>query len=301
MSAANQTQPSTATPAGKRANLGRGLSALFGDEAEETAPSGSGARATSTLPVELLKPGPYQPRKAFDPVQIEELARSIGENGILQPLIVRPDPERAGSYEIVAGERRWRAAQQARLHEVPVLIKDLSDQATLEIALIENLQRQDLNALEEGEGYKRLMEQFGYTQEDLSKRVGKSRSHVANTLRLLNLPDGVRRLIEDGRLSAGHARALLNVAQPEAMAKDVLSRGLSVRQTEKLVATRKDDDGGARRGRPPKDADTAALEREVSAQLGLKVTISARGERGSLTVHYDSLEQLDDLLARISG
>jgi ParB family chromosome partitioning protein len=212
---------------------------------------------------------------------------------------VRRDPNDASSYEIVAGERRWRAAQLAQIHEVPVIIKDLTDSGALEVALIENVQRQDLNPLEEGAGYGRLIEEFGYTQEALGKIVGKSRSHVANTLRLLNLPALVRKLVEDGTLSAGHARALLNAEDPEGLARKVVSKGLNVRQTEKLVQRRREPEEAA----PPaasKDADTIALERDLSNLLGLKVSVKFKSGGGELTIHYTSLDQLDEVLRRLS-
>ena len=299
--------------AGKRGSgrgLGRGLDALFGDadptagstaEIPQAAGTGGAAKADSTLPVELIHPGMAQPRKHFDEGQIDALAQSMRENGVLQPLIVRPHPTLDGQYEIVAGERRWRAAQKAEIDAVPAIVREISDETALEVALIENLQREDLNALEEAEGYRRLSEQFSYTQEALSKRLGKSRSHVANVMRLLSLPDGVKRMVTDGRLSAGHARALLNAPEPEALAKDVVARGLNVRQTEKLATTRKTpkSEDAPSVGRPPKTPDTADLERQLSNSLGLKVTIAENGEKGAVTIAYETLEQLDDLLQRL--
>jgi ParB family chromosome partitioning protein len=278
--------------------LGRGLSALLGEDAADYAALDQ-VRTTKTVPITSLKPGKYQPRRRFDEGEITSLAESIKERGILQPLLVRRDPNDAASYEIVAGERRWRAAQLAQLHEVPVIIKDLNDSGALEVALIENVQRQDLNPLEEAAGYNRLMEEFSYTQEALGKIVGKSRSHVANTLRLLNLPALVRKLVEDGTLSAGHARALLNADNPEALARKVVSKSLNVRQTEKLVQKARPGDAGAPRA-AVKDADTAALERDLSNLLGLKVSVKFRAGGGELTIHYSSLDQLDDVLRRLS-
>lgn len=282
---------------GRRRGLGRGLSALFGDEAEEGA---EGARAPRRVAIELLHPGRYQPRRNFDQASLDSLVESIRAQGILQPLLVRRHPDIAEAYEIIAGERRWRAAQQARLHEVPVVLRDLSDREALEIALVENVQRQDLSPLEEAEGYRRLMEEFHHTQENLAQAVGKSRSHIANLLRLLALPPTVRQLLEEGSLSAGHARALLNAAEPSALAEEVVRRGLNVRQTERLAQAAKG--GGARGGTAAarKDADTAALERELTTQLGLKVTISVTAEGGALTIHYRSLDQLDEILRRLS-
>jgi ParB family chromosome partitioning protein len=278
--------------------LGRGLSALLGEDAADYAALDQ-VRATKTVPIASLKPGRYQPRRRFAEEEIESLADSIRERGILQPLLVRRDPNDASSYEIVAGERRWRAAQLAQIHEVPVIIKDLTDSGALEVALIENVQRQDLNPLEEGAGYGRLIEEFGYTQEALGKIVGKSRSHVANTLRLLNLPALVRKLVEDGTLSAGHARALLNAEDPEGLARKVVSKGLNVRQTEKLVQRRREPEEAA----PPaasKDADTIALERDLSNLLGLKVSVKFKSGGGELTIHYTTLDQLDEVLRRLS-
>jgi ParB family chromosome partitioning protein len=283
---------------GRPRQLGRGLSALLGEDAADYAALDQ-VRATKTVPITSLKPGKYQPRRRFDEEEITALADSIKERGILQPLLVRRDPNDATSYEIVAGERRWRAAQLAQIHEIPVIIKDLTDSGALEVALIENVQRQDLNPLEEAAGYNRLMEEFSYTQEGLSKIVGKSRSHVANTLRLLNLPALVRKFVEDGTLSAGHARALLNAENAEALARKVVSKSLNVRQTEKLVQKAR---GGSDRveREPAKDADTVALERDLSNMLGLKVSVKFRAGGGELTIHYTSLDQLDDVLRRLS-
>ncbi len=280
---------------GKRRNLGRGLSALFGEESEDIA-AHDGQRPTKTIPVELLRAGRFQPRRRFDDDALRALADSIREKGVLQPLLVRRHPEAANAYEIIAGERRWRAAQLAQLHEVPVVIKELDDRDALEIALVENIQREDLTALEEAEGYRRLMEEFAHTQEALAKAVGKSRSHVANTMRLLALPDAVRQLVETGALSAGHARALLNAADPAGLAREIVRRGLNVRQAERLAQAGKT----ARRGAAPvKDADTVALERDLANLLGLKVTVSFAPRGGALTIHYRTLEQLDEVLRRL--
>jgi ParB family chromosome partitioning protein len=287
----------------RRRNLGRGLSALFGeDDAAEGAnpPASAGEGPLKSLPIEFLKPGRYQPRHIMETEQIEDLAQSIRQMGILQPILVRPHPAETGVFEIIAGERRWRAAQQASLHEVPVIIKDLSDKEALEVALVENLQRQDLSPIEEASGYRRLMDEFGHTQEVLAKALGKSRSHVANILRLLGLPDAVRTMVDSGALSAGHARALIGAADPLAIAKTVVKRRLSVRQTERLVKGGKQAKGS----KPPptiaKDTDTLALERELGAILGLKVDIKFKNGKGDLTVHYQSLEQLDDVIERLS-
>ncbi|MEX2009638.1 MAG: ParB/RepB/Spo0J family partition protein [Dongiaceae bacterium] len=282
---------------GARRTLGRGLSALLGAETEDYA-SLDRVRLSKMVPTELLHPGRFQPRHNFDDAQLEALADSIRTNGILQPILVRRHPQTPNSFEIVAGERRWRAAQIARLHEVPVIIREIADGEALELALVENVQRQDLSPLEEAEGYRRLIEEFKNTQEDLARRVGKSRSHVANAMRLLGLPDPVKALLEQGRLTAGHARALLSGADPAALAEQVVARGLNVRQTERLVQQRQ----SAPSAKTPreKDADTVALERDLSALLGLRVTIGIQGRGGALTIHYRTLEQLDDVLKRLT-
>jgi ParB family transcriptional regulator, chromosome partitioning protein len=289
----------------RRRGLGRGLSALFGEEAQEGAPPpvDTPAGGSRTIPIGQLHPGKYQPRREFDAESLSALTESIKAQGILQPLLVRRHPDIADAYEIIAGERRWRAAQAAQLHEVPVIIRELGDRETLEIALVENIQRQDLNPLEEAEGYRRLLEEFGHTQEDLARVVGKSRSHIANSLRLLTLPDSVRVMLNDGRLTAGHARALLNAGDPEGLAEEVAKRGLNVRQTEKLAKLAKESASGTGTITAPaaKLADTAALERELTALLGLRVTIAFDGQGGALTIHYRTLEQLDDVLRRLSN
>ncbi len=281
-----------------RRNLGRGLSALLGEESEDYA-SLDRRRATGTVPIDMIHPSPFQTRRRFDESEMEALVESMREKGVLQPILVRRHPETAEAYQIVAGERRWRAAQQARLHEVPVIIKDLADREVLEISLIENIQREDLSALEEAEGYRRLLEEFSHTQEELARVVGKSRSHVANLIRLLALPEPVKELLDSGALTAGHARALLKVGEPEALAREVVRRGLNVRQTERLVQRRRASGSEKRRARQ-KDADTLALERNLSAFLGLKVTIAPRRKGGELVIRYHTAEQLDDLLQRLS-
>ena len=282
-------------------NLGRGLAALLGDETEDyTAPGRD--RATKQVPVEFLHPSSLQPRRHFDEEAIKALADSIRENGVLQPILVRRDPERPNDYEIVAGERRWRAAQVAQLHEVPIVLRELSDGETLQLALIENVQREDLSALEEAEGYRRLMEEFGYTQETLAGVIGKSRSHIANTLRLLKLPEGVRDLLATGQISAGHGRALLTAPAPEALARKVVAKGLSVRETERLAEGSKGKSAAkkAPAASAGKDSNTQALERDLSALLGLKVSINFRGSGGELVIHYNTLDQLDDVLHRLN-
>lgn len=291
---------------GVRRNLGRGLSALLGAESEDYA-SLDRVRLSKMVPIQMVHPGPIQPRHHFDDEQLKALADSIRQNGILQPLVVRRHPSMPNAFEIVAGERRWRAAQLAQLHEVPIIIKELSDSEALELALVENVQRQDLSPLEEAEGYRRLIDEFQNTQEDLARRVGKSRSHIANSLRLLNLPEPVKKLVESGELSAGHARALLGAADPVALAEEVRAKGLNVRQTEQLVHAKKQrSEAPAPAGRAAaktvteNDPDTAALERDLSSLLGLRVTIKILGQGGALTIHYGTLEQLDDVLHRLS-
>jgi len=267
--------------------LGRGLSALLGSPP----PDAPIAPPASSLPIELLEPGPFQPRSPIDDATLTELAASIEARGILQPLLARPHPAKPDRFQIIAGERRWRAAQLARLHTVPVLVRALSDSDALAAALVENLQRQDLNAIEEAQGYRRLQEEFGSTQEQLAAAVGKSRSHVANTVRLLGLPVEVRAMLEDGRLTAGHARALLASADPLSLARTVVERGLNVRQTEALTAPR------AERAVPaPRDPATEALATDLSAHLGLKVAIGFDGKGGELKIRYQNLDQLDGLL-----
>jgi ParB family chromosome partitioning protein len=285
------------TSDGKR--LGRGLSALLGDETGEDArPEGPHAPPRA-VPIEYLRPSRFQPRRQINEGDLRELADSIAVRGVLQPILVRPDPEQPDRFEIIAGERRWRASQLARVHEVPVIVREFSDGEALEVALIENLQRQDLSPLEEAEGYRRLMDEYAHTQDDVAKVVGKSRSHIANTMRLLALPDPIKRLVDEGLLSAGHARALLTAAEPEAVARRVLDRGLNVRQTEQLVGAERADRDKRKRA-ATKDADTLAIERDLSNALGLSVEIRFSGSRGSLVLYYTSLDQLDDILHRLS-
>jgi len=241
----------------------------------------------------LIRPGALQPRRRFAEAELEALAQSIREKGILQPLLVRSLNAQETDFELIAGERRWRAAQRVGLHAVPIIIRQISDSEALEIALIENLQREDLSPLEEAEAYRRLIDEFGRTQAGLAEALGKSRSHVANTLRLLALPAPVRHRVDAGELSAGHARALLGAADPAALAEEVVRRGLNVRATERLVQRRAGTPPSERR---PRDADTAALERELGAVLGLRVTLEAKKRGGTLTLHYASLDQLDRVL-----
>ena len=283
----------------KRRNLGRGLSALLGAEQEDLAALDQ-VRAAKLVPTERLHPGRFQPRRRFPEAEMAALVVSIREKGILQPILVRRHSDQPNDYEIVAGERRWRAAQRAQLHEIPVVVKDLGDADALEIALVENIQRQDLSPLEEADGYRRLMEEFQHTQEKLAKVVGKSRSHVANAMRLLSLPAPVKELVEDGELSAGHARALLNADNPAALAAEVVARGLNVRQTERRVKSGREGTA-PKRSKPEKTTDTLALERELSIALGLKVTLRSLAEAtGELVIRYQTLEQLDDVLQRIT-
>ncbi len=281
-------------------NLGRGLAALLGDETEDYTTLDR-VRTSKQVPIEFLRPGRLQPRRYFDEESLGALADSIRENGLLQPILVRRDPTQPDSFEIVAGERRWRAAQIAQLHEVPIVIRELSDAETLQLAIIENVQREDLSPLEEADGYRQLMEEFSYTQEALASVIGKSRSHIANTLRLLNLSEPVRELLTEGKLTAGHARALLNAEAPESLAKKVVAKGLSVRETERLANRTKANGGApkAARTRVEKDPNTVALERDLSALLGLKVSVTFRGSGGELTIHYHTLDQLDDVLHRL--
>lgn len=294
----------------RRKGLGRGLSALLGDDEapvvqESTAVEPSN-RPTKMVPIEFITANPKQPRKRFDDAAIDGLVESVKEKGILQPILVRPHPTEANHFEIVAGERRWRAAQRAKLHEVPVLVRDLSDRDTLEIALVENIHREDLTPLEEAEGYQRLIDEFSHTQEALANAVGKSRSHIANMLRLLALPEEVKSMVDDGLLTAGHARALLGVPNAEDLAHIVVKKELSVRQTEKLAQNAKHGTVDATVDKIAKavdrrDADTIALERSLSDNLGLKVELKGAGESGSVTIHYKSLDQLDGLLEKLNG
>ncbi|MEM1003962.1 MAG: ParB/RepB/Spo0J family partition protein [Pseudomonadota bacterium] len=292
---------------GKPRGLGRGLSALMAD----VTPDADGRsladarRPDMTVPIEKLRANPDQPRRTFRPELLDELAASIKEKGILQPLIVRS--VEGGAYEIVAGERRWRAAQMAQLHDIPVIIRDFNDTEVLEVAIIENIQRADLNAVEEAAGYRQLMDRFGHTQEKLAEALGKSRSHIANLMRLLSLPMDVQTLVTDGKLSAGHARALITADHPSDLAKLVVRNGLSVRATEALVKKQQRPDAdpptGTTRGpATAKDADTRALERDLSAILAMKVSINHKpgSETGQVVLTYENLDQLDDLCAKLS-
>ncbi|MDB5433665.1 MAG: chromosome partitioning protein ParB [Caulobacter sp.] len=289
-----------------RRGLGRGLSALLG-EADDAAAADAAADAAvlgaREIPIELLRRNPDQPRRSFPEAELAELADSIREKGILQPVLVRPAPGADGEYQLVAGERRWRAAQLAGLRVLPAVVRELSDLDVLEIGIIENVQRADLNPMEEALGYRALMDRFGRTQEQVSQTVGKSRSHVANTLRLLSLPAEVQTFVSDGLLSQGHARAIATAAEPLALAKQIIERGLSVRDTEAMAREAQPRAGSpakVRRAAPVRDADTEALERDLSDSLGLTVQIIDRGGVGEVRVVYSTLEQLDDLCRRLS-
>mgnify|MGYP005849385159 FL=1 len=285
--------------------LGRGLSALMADvrETDET-PEAQRPQADMRVPVEKVHPNPDQPRRHFAEDALADLARSIGEKGVIQPLIVRESPRESGAYEIVAGERRWRAAQMAQLHDVPVLLRSFTDIEVLEVAIIENIQRADLNPVEEASGYSQLMTKFGHTQEKLADVLGKSRSHIANAVRLLNLPEDVQEHLRNGRLSAGHARALITAPDASALARQIIQRGLSVRETETLAKAGPAPRKTARpSGKTEKDADTKALESELSAALSMKVQIDHKPgqEGGALTIRYASLDDLDRLMALLSA
>lgn len=297
----------------KPRGLGRGLNALFEDEEgvypQIDSEGHTPGRKRQMLGIEQLHPGKFQPRKHFDLSAIEELAKSISAHGVLQPLLVRADPVAPGMYEIIAGERRWRASQKAQLHEVPVIILELGDSDSLEVALIENLQREDLDPIEEANGYQSLLEKYGHTQDQLAKAVGKSRSHIANMIRLLALPESIQEQVSSKQLSMGHARALITAEHPVSLAQEIIEKGLSVRQAEKLAA---ETSGRAqktrtRKGSPAnsnivieKDQDTLALEHDMSNVLGMKVVIdTADGRSGILKIEFKSLDQLDELLQRL--
>lgn len=283
-----------------RSRLGRGLAALIGDVGDEFASSTS-ARDQRRVAIEFLRRNPRNPRSQFPEAALEELAASIRERGVIQPIVVRPLRDLPDAFEIIAGERRWRAAQRAGLHDVPVVVVEADDRTALELAIIENVQRTDLAPLDEASGYEALISQHGYSQTDLAAALGKSRSHVANTIRLLKLPAPVRELVDSGDLSAGHARALLAVADPLAIARRVVEQGLTVRDVER-IAQHESEPGGdhARRApRRPTDADTRALQDVLEQTLGLVVRIDHRGQSGELRIRYGSLDQLDGLCRRL--
>lgn len=301
-----ESSAAAASPKRRPSGLGRGLSALLGEVAREepvTASPSSGPRAgIQMVAVSDLAPHPEQPRRHFDDAALDELAGSIAKRGVIQPIVVRPN---GAGYQIVAGERRWRAAQRAHIHQVPVIVRDFDDSEALEIALIENIQREDLNAIEEAEAYRKLATEFGHSQEALGKLVSKSRSHIANLLRLLDLPARVRDWVADGQLQMGHARALITAPDPESLAEQVIRRGLSVRETEGLARQAKPGGGGVRHqsssGQKGGDADIEALERQLGDLLGLKVRIQHQLKSGTVTLAYHSLDQLDMICQRLSG
>ncbi len=285
----------------KKNKLGRGLSALLGDTNEDYAKLDK-VRTSKAVAIELLHPGKFQPRHFVDQNAIDALAQSIREKGVLQPLLVRRHPDDPQAFEIIAGERRWRAAQLAQLSEVPVIIKDFDDQTTLEVAIVENVQRENLSAVEEADAYQRLMQDFSHTQEDIARLVGKSRSHVANTLRLLALDAKVKKLVEEGLLSAGHARTLIGVDGAYDKAKKIIEKNLSVRQAEQLAKKSANDAGSKKSVKAkPKDVDTIALERDLSNLLGLKVSVEGDGPKGELRIAYDNLDQLDFVIDRLKA
>jgi ParB family chromosome partitioning protein len=295
----------------KRKGLGRGLNALFGEQEDSTdiasavaaapvaATPVAPAKSADMLPVDVMAPSPLQPRIVFNEDALNELANSVRDKGILQPILVRPNPNKDGHYEIIAGERRWRAAQRAQLHNVPVIIRDFNDEQVLEVALIENLQRQDLSAVEEARGYQRLMDEFTHTQEEVADIVGKSRTHIANTVRLLGLPESVQKLIDDKKLSSGQARPLIGLKNAESLAMVIIRKALSARQSERLAKGH----GATKRVflRKDKDADTRAIEQTLENATGYNVDISFNGKGGKVVISYANLEQLDDIVRRLSS
>lgn len=284
-----------------RSRLGRGLAALIGDVGVESAPSErSASRAPRRVPVEYIKPNPRNPRRSFNEDELRDLSQSIKERGIIQPIVVRPSRGDRDRYEIIAGERRWRAAQRAGLHDVPVVLLDVGDVEALEFAIIENVQRADLNPLEEAAGYQALANDYDHSQDDIATIVGKSRSHIANTLRLLKLPDSVKAMIADGRLTAGHARALIGNPDPEKMAQEIVKGGLNVREAEALRAE-KSAPQKAKAPATQKDADIAALEKALADTLGLAIEIRHGRSGGLVQIKYKTLEQLDDVIRRLQG
>jgi len=284
-----------------RSRLGRGLAALIGDAGAEPAATADRGRGHRRVSIAFLRPNPKNPRKVFSDAEIGELAGSIRERGIIQPIVVRTVRGASDQFEIIAGERRWRAAQRAGLHDVPIILHEASDAEALELAIIENVQRADLNPLEEAAGYQALADEYTHSQEEIAKIVGKSRSHVANTLRLLKLPESVKVYINAGKLTAGHARALIGMPNPEAIAREIVERGLNVRDVETLAQQRAQEAGKPKKQhkRAAKDVDTLAVEKRLSNALGLTVTIDAHGERGVVQIKYRDLEQLDEVIRRL--
>lgn len=285
-----------------RRRLGRGLAALIGDASSEFEVV-ERVRGLRKVSIDLIKANPKNPRRLFKEEELDELAGSIRQHGMIQPVVVRPAPAGGNGYELIAGERRWRAAQKAGLHEIPVVIQDVTDREAMEIAIIENVQRQDLNPLEEAMGYDQLIQDFEYTQNDLAAVIGKSRSHVANTLRLLKLPEPVKQYLNDGALTAGHARALIAAPDPAALAKRIVEEGLTVRSAETLAqATISEPHGRAKAARPDKDADTRALEKRLSDALGLPVEIRHKPSgAGEIRLRYADLDQLDEIIRRLEA
>jgi ParB family chromosome partitioning protein len=300
---------SSPKPAEQAPRLGRGLAALLGGA--ETFSAAARARGQQKLPIAFLRPNPRNPRREFGAQSLDELAASIKEKGIIQPILARPIPGTPDAYEIIAGERRWRAAQRAGLHEVPVVTFEADDRQALELAIIENVQRSDLNPLEEAAGYERLGDEFGYTQADLAKVIGKSRSHVSNSLRLLRLPEHTKELLREGKISAGHARVLVTVSDPDALAQQIISAGLSVREAEKMAEAGTSGAPSAKaralqrstpRQSQEKDADTRAMEKTLMEQLGMEVTINHKeGESGHVLVRYKTFDQLELICQRLRG
>ena len=291
----------------ERRGLGRGLAALMMDvgvdaETARSGPSDSSRRDLREVPIDMIAANAEQPRRHFDQALLEELADSIRAKGVLQPIVVRPDDEAEGRFQIVAGERRWRAAQMAGLHKVPAVVRTLTDSEVLELAIIENIQREDLNPVEEAAGYRSLIDRFGHSQEQIASALGKSRSHIANLLRLLNLPESVQEHLRAGRLTAGHARALITARDPELLAQKVIQRGLSVRETEALAREATRPVANKKDSRAEKDADTRVLEQDISATLGMSVVIDHQpGGEGQVTIKYRDLDQLDQLCRLLSG
>jgi ParB family chromosome partitioning protein len=284
-----------------RKRLGRGLAALIGEIDRPAAVEKQGMKADGKVPIEFLSPNPRNPRRHFGDADLTDLAQSIREHGVVQPVVARPSPTQPGRYEIIAGERRWRAAQRAGLTEIPIIVRDVNDRTALELAIIENVQRTDLNPVEEAMGYQQLIDDHGYTQADLGQVIGKSRSHVANTLRLLKLPDVIRDMLVDGALSAGHARTLVTAEDPAGLAKRIVEEGLSVRQAEALAQMPAGAPTVKRQPAEPaqKDADTLALEKLMTDTLGMIVTIEHKERGGVLRVAYRTLDQLDELCRRL--
>ncbi len=289
-----------------RPRLGRGLAALIGEASSDMAlGDASNVRGQRRVAIEFVRPNPRNPRRHFAESDLEELAASIAERGVIQPVVVRQLPNLPDVFELIAGERRWRAAQRAGLTDIPVVVIEADDKLSLELAIVENVQRADLNPIEEAMGYDQLMQDFSYTQNDLAKIIGKSRSHVANTLRLLKLPESIQKLVNNGDLTAGHARALLAVADPEAVARQIIENGLNVRDAERIAqeeAEQGEETPPSRaRTRAPKDADTRALEKVLEDVLGARVRISHNGDKGELRLRYSSLQQLDMICQRLRG